>query len=81
MSMIQVQIPDLLQKWLSALAKQDGITIDQFIVTAIAGKLSALMTENYLKERAKRGNREKYGAVLAKVPDAQPTAQDRSPTS
>ncbi len=80
MSIVQVQIPDSLQKSLSDLADRDGISIDQFISTAIAEKLSALMTENYLKDRAKRGNRAKYEAILAKVPDVEPEEYDRMPT-
>ena len=44
----------------------------QFISTAIAEKLSALMTENYLKDRAGSGSRAKYEASLAKVPDVEP---------
>jgi hypothetical protein len=77
MSIVQIQIPDSLQKSLCDLASRDGISIDQFISTAIAEKLSALMTENYLIERAKRGNREKYAAILAKVPDVEPEAYDK----
>ncbi|GCA94945.1 MAG: toxin-antitoxin system HicB family antitoxin [Microcystis sp.] len=80
MSTIQVQIPDSLQKSLDDLAARDGISIDQFIFTAIAEKLSALMTENYLIERAKRGSREKYQAILTKVPDVESEAYDRLPT-
>ena len=80
MSIVQVQIPDSLQKSLYDLTSRDGISIDQFISTAIAEKLSALMTENYLKERAKRGNRSKYEAILAKVPDVEPEAYDMLPT-
>jgi hypothetical protein len=72
MSIVNVQIPDSLHKSLSDLASRDGILIDQFISTAIAEKLSALMTENYLGERAKRGNRGKYETILAKVPDVKP---------
>ena len=34
---------------------------------AVAEKMFALMTEDYLAERAKRGSRAKYEAVLAKV--------------
>jgi len=71
MSTIQVQIPDSLQKSLDDLAARDGISIDQFISTAIAEKLSALMTENYLIERSKKGSREKYQAILTKVPDVE----------
>lgn len=80
MSTLQIQIPDSLQKSLYDLADRDGISIDQFIATAIAEKLSALMTENYLIERAKRGSREKYEEILAKVPDVEPEAHDQIPT-
>ena len=80
MSIVQVQIPDSLHQSLSDLAGRDGISIDQFRSTAIAEKLSALMTENYLKDRARRGNRTKYEAILAKVPDVEPEEYDRIPT-
>ncbi|MFN4789254.1 MAG: toxin-antitoxin system HicB family antitoxin, partial [Pseudanabaena sp.] len=77
MSIVQVQIPDSLHKSLSELASRDGISIEQFISTAIAEKLSALMTESYLSERANRGSRAKYEAILAKVPDVEPEAYDK----
>lgn len=80
MTIIQIEIPDSLQKNLHDLASRDGISIDQFISTAVAEKLSALMTENYLKERAKRGSRAKYEAILAKVPDVKPEPYDIIPT-
>ena len=80
MSIIQVQIPDSLHKSLSDLADRDGISIDRFISAAISEKLSALTTENYLKDRAKRGDRVKYEAILAKVPDMEPEACDKMPT-
>ena len=56
---------------------RDGISIDQFVSSAIAEKIAALMTEGYLKERAKRGSRAKYEAILAKVPDIEPELYDR----
>ena len=80
MSIVQVQIPDSLHKRLSDLAGRDGISIDQFISTAVAEKISALMTEDYLKNRAGRGDRAKYEAILAKVPDVEPEEYDRIPT-
>ena len=80
MSIVQVQIPDSLHKSLADLAGRDGISVDQFISTAIAEKLSALMTEDYLKDRAGRGDRAKYEAILAKVPDVEPEEYDRVPT-
>jgi len=50
---------------------------NQLISTAVAEKISALMTEDYLEKRAKRGRRRDYEAVLAKVPDVEPDERDR----
>ncbi len=80
MSNLNVQLPDSLYKSLQELAKQDGISVDQFIATAVAEKIAALTTETYLEVLAKRGSREKYEAVLAKVPDVEPEAYDKLPT-
>jgi hypothetical protein len=43
----------------------DGISIDQFISTMLTVKFSASMTGNYLKDRAGRGDRSKYEAILS----------------
>ncbi len=78
MSNLNVQIPDSLYKSLQELARQDGISIDQFISTAVAEKIAAL-TESDLEELAQRGSRAKYEAVLAKVPDVEPESYDQLP--
>ena len=77
MSTLSLQLPDSLYKQVSKLAQQDGISVNQFITIAVAEKMSALMTVEYLKERAKRGSQEKFDAVLAKVPDVEPEEHDR----
>lgn len=81
MSNLSIQLPDSLYKSLQELAKQDGISVEQFIATAVAEKIAALVTETYLEELAKRGSREKYEAVLAKVPDGEPEPYDQLPTA
>ena len=78
---MSIRLPQSLQKGVKEVAKQEGTSINQFIVTAVAEKLSALMTEQYLEERAKRGNRQKYLAALAQVADAEPEEYDRIITS
>jgi len=50
--------------------------MNQFIMLAIAEKIATLSTMNYLEERAKRGSREKFLAVLAKAPDVEPEEYD-----
>jgi hypothetical protein len=76
MSTLSVRLPNSLHNRVRELAQQDGISINQFISTAVAEKLAALMTEEYLEKRAKRGSRDKFLAVLAKVPDVPPEPGD-----
>ena len=76
MSTLSLRLPDSLHKRVRDLAEQEGISINQFISTAVAEKMAALMTLDYLEERAKRGSREKFLAVLAKVPEAAPDPGD-----
>lgn len=76
MGILSLRLPDSLHKRVRELAQQDGISINQFISTAVAEKLSALMTVEYLEEKARRGSREKFLAVLAKVPDVSPESED-----
>ena len=76
MSTLSLRLPDSLHKRVRVFAEQDGISINQFISSAVAEKLAALMTEEYLEERAKRGSREKFLTVLAKVPDVPPAHGD-----
>jgi len=77
MSALSLRLPDSLHKHLKELASREGISINQFIATAVAEKMAALMTEDYLQARAQRGSRAKYEAVLARVPDAEPDERDR----
>lgn len=79
MSTLQIHLPDSLQRQLYTLAEHDGISIDQFIATAVAEKMAALLTEAYLEERAKRGSRAKYEAALAQIPDVEPEPYDPFP--
>ncbi len=77
MSTLSLRLPDSLHKRVKELASQEGISINQFIATAVAEKMAALLTEDYLQERAHRGSRAKYEAALAQVPDVEPEERDR----
>lgn len=76
MSTLSLRLPDSLHRRVRELAQQEGISINQFISTAVAEKLAVLMTVDYLEERAGRGNRERFLAVLNKVPDVEPEPGD-----
>jgi hypothetical protein len=59
------------------LARREGISINQLIATALAEKMSVLLTEEYFRERGKRASRAKFVAALAKVPDMAPEDHDK----
>ena len=77
MSKISVHLPHSLERKLEEFAEQEGISTDQFIATAVAEKMSALLTEEYLEQRGQRGSREKYESALSRVPDVHPDDEDR----
>ena len=76
MSTVNVQLPDSLHEKMRELAARDHISVDQFITVAVAEKMSALLTGDYLHERARRGSRSRFERVLAKVPDVAPAPGD-----
>jgi hypothetical protein len=51
--------------------------MNQLITLALAEKISALMTEEYLEKRARRGSREKFERAMAKVAKVEPEEYDR----
>jgi hypothetical protein len=78
MSKISLRLPDSLHKQVRKLAEKERL--DQSIDNARSGrKLSALMTEEYLGERAERGSRRKFKRAMAKVPRVEPEGYDRLP--
>ncbi len=77
MSTISLRLPESIHKRVRELAKREGISINQFINSALAEKLSALLTREYLEERAKRGSRKKFDKALSKIKDTEPQRKDR----
>jgi hypothetical protein len=55
-----------------ALASQDNASMNQFIASAVAEKVSALATETCLQERVQRSSAAKFEAALAAVPAVKP---------
>jgi len=75
-STLTLRLPKSLHKTIKEQAKADGVSINQFLVTAAAEKLSALLTQDYLKEEANKGKREDFIKVLKAVPHVKPEAYD-----
>lgn len=77
MSTLSLRLPNSLHSQLRELARQEGVSMNQLITTAAAEKVASLMTLDYLEKRGRRGSREKFEAVLGRVPSAEPEPGDR----
>ena len=77
MGRISLRLSDALHRGVRKLAREDSISINQFIATAVAEKMASLMTEDYLSARAARGSRTKFERFLKKVKDVEPVPTDR----
>ena len=77
MTTISLRLADSLHKRVRELARREGISINQLISTALAEKISALMTTEYLERRAKRGTRKKFERALSRVSDSDPGKTDQ----
>lgn len=77
MTTLSLRIPNSLHEQIRQLAKRKKISINQFIVSATAEKMTALLTEEYLNKRARRASRKKFQAILDKVPNVEPENHDK----
>ena len=77
MSALSLRIPDSLHKRIKEIVKKDHVSINQFINSALAEKISVFFSEEYLTERAKRGNRKNYLRILDKVRKIPPQENDK----
>jgi hypothetical protein len=74
---ISLKLPESLHKRIQELANKDQVSIDQFVISAVAEKISAFMTKDYLEARSKRSNKRKFEQAMAKVPEVEPEEYDR----
>lgn len=77
MSALSLRLPKTLHQQLRELAQEEGISVNQFVMLAVAEKVAAISTIEYLERRAKRGSREQFLEILSKVPDVEPDEFDR----
>jgi hypothetical protein len=77
MSTLSVRLPDSIHREVRVLAKEDGVSINQFISLALAEKVSSLRTVDYLKRRAGQGSAADLLRILDSAPDVEPEDQDK----
>ena len=71
-----LKLPASVKAAAARLAKADGVSLNQFIATAVAEKLSALRTEDMLRERAGRGDWGRVRKILDRTGTQSPRPGD-----
>jgi len=77
MSALSLRLPKSLHAQLKELAQEEGISVNQFVMLAVAEKVASISTIEYLEKRARCGNREKLLEILNKVRDVEPEPFDK----
>ncbi len=77
MSTISLRLPESLHKKVRDLAKKEKTSINQLVSSALAEKISALMTEEYIDMRASRANKNKFKKAMSKVADVEADEYDK----
>ena len=76
MTALTIRLPNSVHERIKALARQDGISVNQFIASAAAEKMASFQTLDYLRREAALGKRENFEKFLSLVPDVPARAGD-----
>ncbi len=76
MTTLNLTLPNSIQRHLQEMADLEGVPVNQFVMSAVVEKISALTAETYLSARASRADPAAVRAILDKVPQRPPLAGD-----
>ncbi len=81
MSSLNLRLLEWLHREVRELAQRDRVSINQFVVLAVAEKIAVLRTLDYIEQRGQRDSRERFDRELQKVAesDGEPCEADRLP--
>lgn len=71
-----LRLPVSLKSGAEQVAREDGSTLNQFIVSAVAEKLAALKTADYFMQRGAKGDLNAALAMLSRSGGQAPVADD-----
>jgi predicted transcriptional regulator len=70
MTALTVRLPNSVHHKIKELAERDDISVNQFIASAAAEKMASVLTLDYLKVEAGKGDRSDFKRYMSMVPDA-----------
>lgn len=72
-----LRLPNSIKAEVERLAREDGISINQFIATAVAEKLSAMRTAEFFAERRARADFAVFDRIMNREGGEPPRPDDR----
>lgn len=72
-----LRLPSSLKQAVREASRRDGTSINQFVTTAVAEKLSAMRTADFFAERAERADIEEALRLLRRQGGQPPNPEDR----
>lgn len=77
MKTLQVRLPDNVHSRVARLSREEGISLNQFIVTSVSNEVVREETRDFFRKAASRFDPKAFADALAAVPDAPPAEDDR----
>ncbi|WP_421951103.1 toxin-antitoxin system HicB family antitoxin [Pelagibacterium sp.] len=72
-----LQLPQSLKETAARLAMEDGVSLNQWIISAVAQKIGAVETaDDFLRARAGTAKRGDLTRLLDRAPDVSPAPED-----
>lgn len=75
-----LRLPRSLKEAVARISREDGTSINQFVATAVAEKVSALQTATYFTERKARANFKAFDKIMKRKSGAPPREGDEMPS-
>ncbi len=76
MSALNLRLPNSVHRHIRKISSEDGVSINQFILSAVSEKISALSTEALISTRAQKAKKGAFKNVLDRVPHRLPLRGD-----
>lgn len=70
MTALTVRLPNSVHQKVKELAERDEISVNQFIASAVSEKMASMMTLDFLKSEAAKGQRSDFDHYLSMVSNA-----------
>ena len=76
MKTLQVRMPENVHSRVTRLSREEGVSLNQFIVTSVSNEIVREETRDFFRKAASRFDAKAFADALAAVPDAPPAEGD-----